>query len=103
MAPRPQPAPDDSVLYGLGRHAVKYGRRWRTKLHDLWRSGKDEGWARVIRNHHLLWLRRQSTSTVMEEVEKAAYREAANRLHAKEGVLEVDGNARVSFGEDEGA
>ncbi len=96
MAPQAQPAPTSWVLMQLGKHLTQHGRRWRTKLNDLWRSGKDEPWARQLRNNHALWLRRQTTDTLVMHITNVAYIEAANGLHAVDGELEIEDAGRVS-------
>lgn len=104
MAPRAEKPPVDYVLFDLGRHLAQHGRRWRTKLQQLWVAGKDAGlpWARVLRNNHLGWVRRQTTDTLAYHVQCAAFRTAAASDHHVDGEVEIDDGGEVSFS-DEGA
>lgn len=43
------------------------------------------------------------TKRQREKAVKAAYLEAAGELHGRDGECEIDGNAKVSMGDDPGA
>ena len=91
--------------------AESRGRFWRSKLHSYWCSGVTSGFMGPEQAAALQALRNCCAKAILstplwklkEWKEDDLYREAASEMFHRDGELEIDADAKISRGDDEGA